>query len=137
MATAREKLEAIEEEIAQHEADLTELHHTKFQLETEIKKQEILNIEAHIPYYQTKLERLKAFLPPYPNLKIVFKKVDTQYADDWYHPMRDPLDWTIREYDMLGMDTCVDITFEYYTESVKTFVEKWWAENNVHQRGVY
>ncbi len=129
MATAREKLEAIEEEIAQHEAELNQLHLAKMTLESEVKKQELIDIDQYVPYYQKKLERLKAFMPMYPNIKIEFKKIVDQYTDDWHQPMRDPLDWTIHEYDVLGMDNCVDITFEYHTEAVKTFVEKWCSEN--------
>jgi hypothetical protein len=133
---AREKLESIEEEIEQHEAELAELQKTKFELESEVKKQELVDIEQHVPYYQKKLERLKAFMPQYANIKIVFKKVADPYYDDWNQPMRDPLDWTIREHDVLGMDDNVDITFEYHMEAVKTFVQKWWSENTM-RRGLY
>lgn len=135
--SAREKLEAVEEEIAQHEAELNQLHLTKMQLESEVKKQELLDIEKDVPYYEKKLERLKAFMPKYANIMIFFKKADHPYSDDWNQPMRDPLNWTVYEHDALGLENNVDITFEYHTEAVKTFVEKWWRDNAPSRLGLY
>ncbi len=129
--SSRDKLEIIEGEIAILTDRINTLEIEKMAVESAVKEEELKTIDEHVPYYERKLERLRAFIPQRADVRIKYKKIDERYTNDWHQPMRDPLDWTIREYDVLGMEDVVEVTIDYYTEAVKTFVETWWQTNGV------
>lgn len=84
--------------------------------------------------YTKKLHRIKWYVDEFgreSNVSYAFRKVEA-YADDYYEPMEDPLDWKIAEYDLLGMDQYVEIQFDYHNEAVKDFVVNWLKENLPH-----
>lgn len=100
-------------------------------------------------FYERKLRRLKAYVDAFvaettyesrgvlienrrSNLKYGFRKREEPYTDDWHEIMADPLDWTIAEYDLIGMCENVDIRFDYYSEFLKDFVTKWMDEHMPH-----
>lgn len=97
-------------------------------------------------FYMKKLNRLKAYVDAFvaetayeswgvlienrkSNLKYGFRRMEGPYKDDYYEVVADPLDWMIAEYDLLGMQECVEIRFDYHSEFLKDFVVYWMHEN--------
>lgn len=103
-------------------------------LEHKIIEEEQKDIKGMIPKYTHKLERLKVYMDEFmkeewcSKVLCKFKKVDT-YTNDFHQPMHDPLEWTLAEYDLLGMDTYLEIIFYYSKEAVKQFIENWIESN--------
>lgn len=132
----------LREEIEQLDAEYHKL--TKKCLQAKLKRdearerlriEELKKIDEHIPQYIKRLERLKkiieAFVLQYTrngHVEYAFKKVE-HYTNDWHDPTHDPLNWMIQEYDLLEMSNHMEIVFEYATESVREFVDKWMKEN--------
>lgn len=100
-------------------------------------------------FYERKLRRVKAYVEAFvaetayesrgvlienrrSNLKYGFRKMEEPYKDDFHEIMADPLDWTIAEYDLLGMCENVDIRFDYHSDFLKDFVTQWMDENIPH-----
>jgi hypothetical protein len=100
-------------------------------------------------FYERKLRRVKAYVEAFvaetayesrgaliesrkSNLKYGFRKREEPYKDDFYEIMADPLDWTIAEYDLLGMEEYVEVRFDYHSEFLKDFVTQWMDENLPH-----
>ena len=82
--------------------------------------------------YATKLERLKAYIEQIGvrcSVRYAFHKDKEPYKTDDHEAMEDPLNWNIHEYDMLAIETWVDIIFYYHNEAVKTFVDTWMKKN--------
>lgn len=100
-------------------------------------------------FYAKKLNRLKAYVeafvaetaydsrgvriePRSSNLQYAFRKMELPYKDDFHEVMEDPLDWTVAEYDLLGMQECLEIRIDYHSEALKGFVTRWMEENLPH-----
>lgn len=100
-------------------------------------------------FYERKLKRVKAYVdafvaetayvsngceiaPRKSNVKYAFRKHETPYTDDFHEVMEDPLDWAIAEYDLIGMQECIDIRFDYHSEFLKDFVTQWMLETLPH-----
>jgi hypothetical protein len=79
--------------------------------------------------YTKKLERLKTILNDCRYVRFAFHKQEHPYHDDDHEAMEDPLDWKISEYDMLGMETWIDVVFYYHNEALRTFVKRWMQDN--------
>ena len=147
----------MEQRLAELEAREKELEEEKRRLWREIEdaKAKLLNERMSTldstqrEFYERKLRRLKAYVDAFvaetayesrgvlienrrSNLKYGFRKMEGPYKDDWHEVMEDPLDWTIAEYDLLGMSENVDIRFDYYSEFLKIFVTKWMDEHMPH-----
>lgn len=124
----RERCNAIEKE-------REKLHEELRKAEEAVKLEQLKTIDNQIPSYASRLERLKIYVEgfifdrPYRrDVKYGFKKVET-YKDDYYSPMADPLEWTIIEYNLLGMEWYLEIQFKYSSEPVKKFVVDWMEKN--------
>lgn len=97
------------------------------------------NMSYDIPKYTAKLERIKKFIEsdrekkPYsrinPNVKYMFKKRNEPYKDDFHDIVKDPLEYTLAEYNLLAMDDYIEIVFEYHSDGLKDFINKWFNEN--------
>jgi hypothetical protein len=109
------------------------------QLEKHREKLAIKRIEGmkyDIPKYVSKLERLKKFLEEfvseYPSknlVKYTFKKIKEPYIDDFHDIIPDPLEYKLAEYNLLDIDNYIEIVFDYYSEGLRNFIEKWMTEN--------
>lgn len=103
--------------------------------EQELAMEALKNIEKYIPMYEKRLGRLKMFVDAFleeergSHVDCAFRKRDHPYLDDFHEVMHDPLDWQIVEYDLLGMSKIMEIKFDYHTEAVKDFAEKWIKES--------
>jgi archaellum component FlaC len=128
-------IELIDERLEPISNTYHELHKISREAKKELEFEKLKNIETQIPEYTTRLERLKktinAFIEQYPkdgSVEYSFIKVDA-HTDDYHNQIHDPLDWTIREYDLLDMSKIMDIKFDYCLEEVKNFVDKWMKKN--------
>lgn len=106
-------------------------------LENKIIEEDQKDFEVMIPNYTAKLERLKVFTdgfisehPRRGEVKYAFKRYgDSCYTDDFHQPMHDPLEWTIAEYNLIGMSDYIEILFYYTKDGLKHFINNWMKEN--------
>ncbi len=99
-----------------------------------IEEKEMENISRIIPEYTKKLERLKLYIDEFhthrEHSEITYKfKHVSGYYDDWHDRTKDPLEWMIAEYDILGMYRNMEIIFLYSNIGLYNFIRSWIDEN--------
>ena len=148
-----ESLEAQIRELEARKADLEEQQMCVWrEIETTREKlilERMKTITTHASFYAKKLERIKKTVDIFvaetaytrngveiacrnSNLKYGFRKKELPYKDDYHEVMQDPLDYTIVEYDLLGMSDCMEIRFDYHSEALKDFIEEWMSQHLPH-----
>lgn len=127
-------LEQLRERYDVLEKEREDLYKELQKVETEYRIEQLKSIDDQIPTYVSRLKRLKAYIDGFATqsykrrVRYGFKKMGT-YHDDFNDPMHDPLEWTIVEYDLLGMEWYLDIQFRYSNDIVKKFVVDWMSSN--------
>ena len=131
------------------EQDQARLCKEREEVKEQLFVERMKSITTHASFYAKKLERIKKTVDAFVaetaylykgveiasrrnNLKYGFHKQELPYKDDFHETMQDPLDYTLREYDLLGMEDCLEIRFDYYSEAVRDFVEEWMREHLPH-----
>lgn len=119
----------IEELRAKHEAAQEEADRLYQELQEATRLQALESLKnVDVDFYTKRLERIKTYVDGY-DTKYTFRKQEHPYQDDFHEVMRDPLDWKIAEYDLLGMQVYVEIVFDYHCDGVKEFVKTWMSEH--------
>lgn len=142
LAELEEKDHALQEEQERLREEMEDIKRT-------IVEERLKTLVGKEDYYAKKMKRIKAFVeafvaetayesrgariePRNSNLVYGFRKRELPYTDDFHEAMADPLDWAVAEYDLLGMQECLEIQFDYHSEVIKDFVTQWMQENLPH-----
>ena len=140
MESLQARIEELDTKIEVLEQDQARLEEEREAVKHQLFLERMKSITRHASFYAKKLERIKktvdAFVAEAPyrtsNLKYGFRTKKLPYTDDFHEVMQDPLDYTIVEYDLLGMSDCMEIRFDYHSEAVRDFVEEWMREHLPH-----
>lgn len=134
MEELKKLVNELEDEQHELEKRSTEVYRKLEEARDKLALEQQKDIEKDIPYYTKKLERMKVYIDGFieeyrGDVRYAFEKQDEPYMGDFHEIIQDPLDYAMGEYDCLGMTKFLEIVFDYYNESVKTFVIKWMEEN--------
>lgn len=100
-----------------------------------IREEELKQLGDVLPMYARRLGRLKKYIEKScaNSVHYAFHKVGP-HVDDYHEIVHDPIDWKIADYDLLAMESCVDILFDYSIDAVREFIRDWMKENVPHAR---
>ena len=149
MESLQARIEELDTKIEVLEQDQARLEEEREAVKHQLFLERMKSITRHASFYAKKLERIKKTVDAFvaetaymhngveiacrrSNLKYGFRTKKLPYTDDYHEIMQDPLDYTIVEYDLLGMSDCMEIRFDYHSEAVRDFVEEWMREHLPH-----
>lgn len=149
LSESHPSMESLQARIEELDTKIEVLEEEREAVKHQLFLERMKSITRHASFYAKKLERIKKTVDVFvaetaymhngveiacrrSNLKYGFRTKKLPYTDDFHEVMQDPLDYTIVEYDLLGMSDCMEIRFDYHSEAVRDFVEEWMREHLPH-----